>query len=647
MKKIVFAALLFIVPFYLIINTNEKSIYDPLPDATLDDTWERIKVQVYELGKHKNRPIFKYTGPILFKLSNADEKDSLAFENVLNELKVLLPFQEINYFSDYTGVDFEDKDYAANEQKIGVNNVIKKDTLINGYSFHYLKAYTIKFHFYHQKNHELLNNTVQIHDGKTFGHFNSVTESALTKDISGYLDSTTLFNFGTNTSVDVRSKILKNLIFKILSANSFHISNDYYLNKIDSSDEQVLQRFYSPNFEEEFESYMYKTYPWRYAANFLNKEKTKILTIWLCMVVGLVLGLLGFSIFYKRKYKIRYFKYAVPLIAITLSILNVFLIYAFITNSIDIQTRGDVFGVYIVFITIASIAALFLMVFDKFIIKKEMNFTLQFVLKSSYTFLVFMAPIAIVFIIEDYNKKYAYHNFVERLSPLISTAFILTFGRALLLYLDHFSENLIKEKDLELSQLKEVNAQAEVKLLQSQINPHFLYNSLNSIASLAPIDALKTQKMAHSLSDLFKYSINRKGENTSTIKDEIEMVKTYLEIEKIRFESHLQFTIAVDPELQNHKIPLFLIQPLVENAIIHGVSKNVEVGKIKIKVEQKEDEIHISVSDNGPDFPDGLLSGHGLQTVYDLLRLNYEDKATLNWTNTPQKRITITIPETV
>ncbi len=172
-------------------------------------------------------------------------------------------------------------------------------------------------------------------------------------------------------------------------------------------------------------------------------------------------------------------------------------------------------------------------------------------------------------------------------------------------------------------------------------------NSLNSIASLAPVDAQKTQKMAHSLSDLFKYSINRKDKKTNTILDEVNMVKTYLDIEKIRFGDRLQFTVDADKKLEKYQIPLFLIQPLVENAVKHGISKNEGEGNIGLKISKEQNEIIISVSDNGPDFPEGLLSGHGLQTVFDLLRLTYGDKATLNWTNTPRKMIIITIPEII
>ena len=125
------------------------------------------------------------------------------------------------------------------------------------------------------------------------------------------------------------------------------------------------------------------------------------------------------------------------------------------------------------------------------------------------------------------------------------------------------------------------------------------------------------------------------------------MKLTPQEIEKIRFGDRLQFKIDVDKELEDNEIPLFLIQPLVENAVKHGISQNEGEGKIVLKISKEQNEILISVSDNGPDFPEGLVSGHGLQTVFDLLRLTYGEKASLNWTNTPEKMIIITIPQTI
>jgi sensor histidine kinase YesM len=79
----------------------------------------------------------------------------------------------------------------------------------------------------------------------------------------------------------------------------------------------------------------------------------------------------------------------------------------------------------------------------------------------------------------------------------------------------------------------------------------------------------------------------------------VEMVKTYLDIEKIRFGERLQFTVMVDNDLENHKIPLFLIQPLVENAVKHGISRNEGIGKIELQIVKEQNEMKISVRDNG------------------------------------------------
>lgn len=240
----------------------------------------------------------------------------------------------------------------------------------------------------------------------------------------------------------------------------------------------------------------------------------------------------------------------------------------------------------------------------------------------------------------DGNRRYYFISLV--FTYLMAFALI----RAFISFFIFKERNLIVENEMILSNLRELKTKAELKSLQSQINPHFLYNSLNSIASLAPIDPDKTQQMAYSLSNLFKYSINRKDKKMNTIEDEIAMVENYLEIEKIRFGERLNFSVTVSKALEKVKIPMFLIQPLIENAIKHGLSKIEGQGIISLQIEKGTSGITIAVTDNGPDFPEGLVSGHGLQTVHDLLRLSYGDTASLNWKNSPTKTITITIPET-
>lgn len=263
---------------------------------------------------------------------------------------------------------------------------------------------------------------------------------------------------------------------------------------------------------------------------------------------------------------------------------------------------------------------------------------LIFISTGFLPFLIYLLIIYLASEIRDNNNLYG-------LSLAFVFLMVIASIRALISYFIFKERHLIIENETKLSRLRELKVKAELKSLHSQINPHFLYNSLNSIASLAPIDAKKTQDMAHSLSDLFKYSINRKGQKTSTIKDEVEMVKTYLDIEKIRFGERLKFNVNVDETVENHGIPLFLIQPLVENAVKHGISKQAGQGSVDLTIKSVGEDIHITVSDSGPDFPEGLVSGHGLQTVFDLLRLSYNDKASLNWSNSPRKEITITIPK--
>jgi two-component system LytT family sensor kinase len=350
-----------------------------------------------------------------------------------------------------------------------------------------------------------------------------------------------------------------------------------------------------------------------------------------------------FGLFQSKTFKYSYLNYFLPILCILIYYANLKFTYTYLTNFNTSISWYDIATIGLLIPSVIALVSSFLIwVTEQFLINENTDFSLKLILKTFLTFLALSLPLVAIFIFGEHINQG-----IDYFFPSFLIFVALALGRGLLLYLNHISDSLVKEKDVELSRLKEVNAQAETRLLQSQINPHFLYNSLNSIASLAPIDAQKTQKMAHSLSDLFKYSINRKDKKTSTVHDEVEMVKTYLDIEKIRFGDRLQFTVTVDQDLENHEIPLFLIQPLVENAVKHGISKNEGVGTIGLKISKEQNEIKISVSDNGPDFPEGLLSGHGLQTVFDLLRLTYGDKAALNWTNTPEKMIIITIPESI
>lgn len=144
-----------------------------------------------------------------------------------------------------------------------------------------------------------------------------------------------------------------------------------------------------------------------------------------------------------------------------------------------------------------------------------------------------------------------------------------------------------------------VKKEAEVKALQSQINPHFLYNTLSIIDSMASIKKEKEiSELAQRLSDIFRYSIS--GNDVSTIREEINQVERYLYIQKIRYKDKISETIEVDPETEKGLITKLLLQPIVENAIVHGICKSRTPGHLTIKVYlSSEETLKIEVVDDG------------------------------------------------
>ncbi len=224
----------------------------------------------------------------------------------------------------------------------------------------------------------------------------------------------------------------------------------------------------------------------------------------------------------------------------------------------------------------------------------------------------------------------------------------LIIGTLILLY--HFqrinAEAVLRAKEMDLVKLNQSKTQAELQALQSRINPHFLYNSLNSIVSLIHEDPDKAEEMTLKLSKLFRYSINSQNENFCIIKEEIEILNTYLAIERVRFGERINFIIEVPAELENKMVPRFLLQPLVENALKHGLKDVRDQGEIKVIVAKNGHQLELYIYDNGIPFPTELEAGYGMQSTFDKLQLLYKDNYDLQINNSPKKHIKIAIPLT-
>lgn len=202
----------------------------------------------------------------------------------------------------------------------------------------------------------------------------------------------------------------------------------------------------------------------------------------------------------------------------------------------------------------------------------------------------------------------------------------------------------ISEQEYQLLNLEKLKTKAQLNALEARINPHFLYNSLNSIAGLVHQDPDKAEEMTIQLSKLFRYTTGRNDGHSHTIAEELEVVKSYLAIEQMRFGNRLQFAIEVSPALFEVKIPRFLLQPLVENAIKHGISQLLENGEITIKIAQVADFVEFRIHDNGPAFKEEIGGGYGLRSIRDKLNLIYRDKASLQIQNDSYKALIINLP---
>ncbi len=166
---------------------------------------------------------------------------------------------------------------------------------------------------------------------------------------------------------------------------------------------------------------------------------------------------------------------------------------------------------------------------------------------------------------------------------------------------------------------KDINEKdAQLRALRAQINPHFLYNTLDAINWMAQFGKTKdVSKMTISLSRLLKSSIQNKKEFIN-LKDEIKYIEDYMAIQKIRFQGKIQYSIQLDPDTENCLVPKLILQPLVENAMVHGLEKKVEKGYLFINASVVNNQLHIQVLDNGAgmdkDVLNTLLTGEYVPT---------------------------------
>ena len=198
---------------------------------------------------------------------------------------------------------------------------------------------------------------------------------------------------------------------------------------------------------------------------------------------------------------------------------------------------------------------------------------------------------------------------------------------------------------------------SEMRTLEAQINPHFLYNTLDSIIWLARNNQSEdVTKLVYSLTNLLRIGLN-KGRALVTIKEETEHIKNYMTIQEIRFGDDFTFEMDIPDSLMSYKTVKLILQPIIENAIYHGVMKNEETGKIRLSASGSENEIIFLIEDNGPgvseeecrkvqdylDISKESERGFGLRNVNMRIKLYFGQQYGLNFKSRPGTGSTISI----
>lgn len=201
-----------------------------------------------------------------------------------------------------------------------------------------------------------------------------------------------------------------------------------------------------------------------------------------------------------------------------------------------------------------------------------------------------------------------------------------------------------RERERNSLELQASLAKARLDALKTQLQPHFLFNALNAIASLVHENPDKADEMLVSLSDLLRRTLDVSGDQELPLKGEMELVERYLSIERVRFGKRLKVVTEIEPETEKAMVPALMLQPLVENAIKHGLESRPEAGLVKITVRREEGDVILSVADDGAGLSEPITEGIGISNTKARLRELYGDKAALNLKNCGGLVVEVKIP---
>jgi two-component system, LytTR family, sensor histidine kinase AlgZ len=231
-----------------------------------------------------------------------------------------------------------------------------------------------------------------------------------------------------------------------------------------------------------------------------------------------------------------------------------------------------------------------------------------------------------------------HHAGMTGLDQRLEKHFSVMWASGILLYLlsVQFHYVLLAEQNAREAQARALEARvlardAELKALRAQVNPHFLFNCLHSISALTSSDAARAREMCILLADFLRTTLRLGGKENVTLDEELALVRGYLAIEKVRFGTRVHMQEEVQKETMGLMLPPLLLQPLVENAIRHGIANLPEGGVIRLSAQKNNDAVAIQVENSfDPDSPSPLKTGLGLENIRQRLNARYGSDASIS-----------------
>lgn len=240
-----------------------------------------------------------------------------------------------------------------------------------------------------------------------------------------------------------------------------------------------------------------------------------------------------------------------------------------------------------------------------------------------------------------------YDAYVSSAIPLRIISGLFFYSLLILIYYTIKYYNDLQEKAIHEARLNEIIRTTELDLLKSQINPHFLFNSLNSISSLTLTNPQRAQEMIIKLSDFLRYTISQGSGSLVSLKEEIENAKRYLEIEQVRFGEKLNQQFLLSENCLEQRIPAMILQPLYENAVKHGVYESTEAIHIQTTCTNDSDYLKLVIVNNfDPNAISRKGTGMGIRNIDERLKLMFHQDSLLKTTKTDnQFKVELFIPQ--